>query len=93
MELSEAIARHAVFVFGAAAVLEVREELSESESEIEDDMIEEDDEDMSEERTDQACLHDFLVDKRTISSGSSKRDDDVALHPSSSYHRKSPRRR
>ncbi|XGW14849.1 hypothetical protein V3C99_000822, partial [Haemonchus contortus] len=86
VEVSEAIARHAFFIFGAATAVEkVREEHSESESEIEDDMIEEDDEDMSEERTDQ--------DKRTISSGSSKRDDDITLHPSSSRHRKSPRRR
>lgn len=88
IELSEMIARHAYFIFGATTAAEariVREEVSESESEIEDDMIEEDDEDMSEERTDQ--------DKRTISSGSSKRDDDVALHPSSSYRRKTQYRR
>ncbi|WKY01911.1 hypothetical protein Q1695_015710 [Nippostrongylus brasiliensis] len=58
MELSEMIARHAFFIFGATETvreaMSVREDLSESESEIEDDMIEEDDEDMSEERTDQA---------------------------------------
>ncbi|EYC30518.1 hypothetical protein Y032_0005g2693 [Ancylostoma ceylanicum] len=58
MELSEVIARHAYFIFGAAGSVtgapSVREELSDSESEIDDDMIEEDDEDMSEERTDQA---------------------------------------
>ncbi|KIH69165.1 Ion channel [Ancylostoma duodenale] len=59
MELTEVIARHAYFIFGAAGSVtgapSVREELSDSESEIDDDMIEEDDEDMSEERTDQAC--------------------------------------
>ncbi|CAI4222262.1 unnamed protein product [Auanema sp. JU1783] len=60
----------------------VREDSSDSESDLDDDMIEEDDEDLSEERNDQ------IYDKRTISSGSSKRDDDMHHSTSSrKYHR------
>ncbi|KAF1761953.1 hypothetical protein GCK72_010212 [Caenorhabditis remanei] len=55
----------------------VRDESSESESDFEDDMIEEDEEDMSEERNDQ--------DKRTISSGSSKQNDEY-IHPRKYHH-------
>uniref|UniRef100_A0A1I7WZL0 Uncharacterized protein n=1 Tax=Heterorhabditis bacteriophora TaxID=37862 RepID=A0A1I7WZL0_HETBA len=77
-----------------------RDDSSESESELDDDLAEEDEEDLSEERADQVyvselsftaffitspCIFPFpcFPDKRTISSGSSKRDDDVG-HPSSS---------
>ncbi|CAD6196341.1 unnamed protein product [Caenorhabditis auriculariae] len=68
-QLSQAIAKHAVFIFGAS--WPIRDESSESESEFDDDMIEEDEEDLSEERADQ------VYDKRTISSGSSKRDEEI----------------
>ncbi|KJH49843.1 hypothetical protein DICVIV_04027 [Dictyocaulus viviparus] len=59
----------------------VHEDFSDSESDLEDDIIEEDDEDMS-ERTDQ--------DKRSNSSGSLKRDDDLLR--GSSYRRHHYRR-
>ncbi|EGT36206.1 CBN-TWK-39 protein [Caenorhabditis brenneri] len=57
----------------------VRDESSESESDFDDDMIEEDEEDMSEERNDQ------VYDKRTISSGSSKQNDEY-IHPRKYHH-------
>ncbi|ULU00405.1 hypothetical protein L3Y34_001116 [Caenorhabditis briggsae] len=58
----------------------VRDESSESESDFdEDDMIEEDEEDGSEGRNDQ------VYDKRTISSGSSKQNDEY-IHPRKYHH-------
>ncbi|CAI5444802.1 unnamed protein product [Caenorhabditis angaria] len=59
----------------------VRDESSESESDFDDDMIEEDEEDLSEERNDQ------VYDKRTISSGSSKQNDEF-IHPKKYHHRR-----
>ncbi|KAJ1370145.1 hypothetical protein KIN20_031807 [Parelaphostrongylus tenuis] len=59
IHISEAIARYTFFSSGSIIPLMegngfcVHEDYSDSESEIEDDMIEEDDEDISEERTDQ----------------------------------------
>uniref|UniRef100_A0A8R1HXA3 Potassium channel domain-containing protein n=1 Tax=Caenorhabditis japonica TaxID=281687 RepID=A0A8R1HXA3_CAEJA len=67
-------------LFGMALI--VRDESSESESDFDDDMIEEDEEDLSnEERNDQ------VYDKRTISSGSSKQNDDY-IHPRRYHHRR-----
>ncbi|CAB3402603.1 unnamed protein product [Caenorhabditis bovis] len=83
-ELSREIAKHAVFLFGYS--LSIRDESSESESDFDDDMIEEDDEDFSEERNDQE------QDKRTISSGSSKQNDEY-IHPRKYHHYQSQHRR
>ncbi|CAL90887.1 Potassium channel domain-containing protein [Caenorhabditis elegans] len=76
-ELSREIAKHAIFLFGYS--VSIRDESSESESDFDDDMIEEDEEDMSEERNDQ------VYDKRTISSGSSKQNEEY-IHPRKYHH-------